>query len=127
MRASSHRDYREKASTVQPKHPDRPELPVRLSKELEGMQMSASGGGFIKSAQHLLVLVDQGVPDGDITDMVHGSAKGGAVGALEGWVECCGDLAGAGSAEQDWGFSNSGAAWRHRSGAAPTSIGSTKA
>ena len=59
-----------------------------------------SRGGFNRSAQHLLVLLDQGVAHGDITDMVHGSAEGGAVGALEEWVEWCSDLAGPGSAEQ---------------------------
>jgi hypothetical protein len=67
------------------------------------------------------------VAHGDVTDKVHGSTEGGAVGSLEDWVECCGDLAGAGSSEQDWGFSNSGVAWRHRAGAAPPSFSSPEA
>ena len=44
-----------------------------------GRRMSAVRGRFNRSAQHLLVLLDQGVAHGDITDMVHGSAEGGAV------------------------------------------------
>src|SRR5215813_3693761 len=86
-----------------------------------------SRGGFNRSAQHLLVLVDQGVAHGDLTDMVHGSAEGGAVGALEEWVKCCSDLAGPGSAEQDWGSANRDAPWRHRAGAARESFGRAQA
>jgi len=89
--------------------------------------MSGVEGGFNDSAQHHLILLDRGVANGDIADMVHGSTEGGAVAALEDWVECCCDLPGAGSAEQDWRISNSGAAWRHRAGAAPTSFGSAEA
>ena len=33
-------------------------------------------GVFNGSAQHLLILLDQGVAHGDITDMVHGSSEG---------------------------------------------------
>ena len=85
------------------------------------------GGGFHRSAQHLLILLDQGVAHGDITDMVHGSAEGGAVGALEEWVKCCSDLTGIGSEEQDWRSANCDAPWRHRAGAAPKSFGSAQA
>src|SRR5688572_20202163 len=84
--------------------------------------MSASGGGFNRSTQHLLVLLNQGVAHGDITDMVHGSAEGGAVGALEEWVKCCSDLPGTGPEEQDWRSANCDAPWRHLAGAAPESF-----
>src|SRR5215813_330830 len=91
------------------------------------MRMSASGGGFNRSAQHLLVLLDQGVAHGDVTDMVHGGAESGAVGALEEWVECCSDLPDTGSEEQDWRSANCDAPWRHRAGAAPESFGRAQA
>src|SRR6516164_4782869 len=41
------------------------------------------------------------VRDGDVTDLVHGSAEGRAVGAMEARVHCCGHLSGAGKEEQD--------------------------
>jgi len=54
---------------------------------------------------------------GYITDMVHGSAEGAAVGSLEEWVKCCSDCPGTGSEEQDWRSANCDAPWRHRAGA----------
>lgn len=33
-------------------------------------------GGFNWSAQHLLILLDEEVADGDVTDIVHGEAEG---------------------------------------------------
>src|ERR1700733_846461 len=51
-------------------------------------------GGFNRSAQHLLILRGEGGCHGDITDFVHGSAEGRAVGAMEERAECCGHLAG---------------------------------
>ena len=33
--------------------------------------------------------------------LFHGSAESRAVGAMEEWAKCCGDLAGAGKEEQD--------------------------
>ena len=59
------------------------------------------GGGFNRSAQHLLILRGEEVCHGDITDLVHGSAEGRAVGAMEKRAKCCGHLAGAGKEEQD--------------------------
>src|SRR6516165_8718544 len=41
------------------------------------------------------------VRDGDVTDLVHGSAEGRAVGAMEARAKCCGHLSGAGKEEQD--------------------------
>jgi hypothetical protein len=58
-------------------------------------------GGFTRSAQHLLIFLDEEVGHGDVTDLVHGAAEGGSVGALEERAECCGYLAGAGKEEQD--------------------------
>jgi acyl-CoA dehydrogenase len=84
-------------------------------------------GGFNGSAQHLLILLDQEVAHGDITDMVHGDAEGRAVGALEERVKCCSDLPGTGSEEQDWRSANCDAPWRNRAGAPPESFGSAKA
>ena len=65
------------------------------------LQCPLSGGGFNGSAQHLLILRDEEVGHGDVTDLVHGGAEGRAVGALEERAECCGYLAGAGKEEQD--------------------------
>src|SRR3982074_2907985 len=79
-------------------------------------------GGFNGSAQHLLILLDQEVAHGDITDMVHGDAEGRAVGALEERVKCCSDLPGPGSEEQDWRSANCDAPWRNRAGAPPESL-----
>ena len=46
--------------------------------------MSALGGEFNRSTQHLLILPDGEVSDGVAgTDMVHAEAEGGALGALE--------------------------------------------
>lgn len=83
-------------------------------------------GGFNESAQHHLILLDRGVGNGDVTDMVHGSTEGRAVGALEEWVECCGDLPSPGSEEQDWRSAHRDASRRHRAGAAAKSFGSVK-
>src|SRR5262245_23608666 len=60
------------------------------------------GGGFNRSAQHLLILRGEEVCHGDVADLVHGSAEGRAVGAMEEWAKCCGHLAGVGKEEQDW-------------------------
>ena len=40
-------------------------------------------GGFNRSAQHLLILRGEEVCDGDVADLVHGSAESRAVGAME--------------------------------------------
>src|ERR1700683_3717460 len=58
-------------------------------------------GGFNRSAQHLLILRGEEVCHGDVTDLVHGSTEGRAVGAMEERTKCCGHLAGAGKEEQD--------------------------
>jgi hypothetical protein len=59
-----------------------------------------SGGGFNGSAQHLLLLRGEEVCDGDVTNLVHGSVEGRAVGAME-RAKYCGHLTGAGKEEQD--------------------------
>src|ERR1700691_4199617 len=61
-------------------------------------------GGFNRSAQHLLILRGEEVCHGDITDLVHSSAEGRAVGAMEERAKCCGHLTGAGKEEQDRRF-----------------------
>jgi hypothetical protein len=38
----------------------------------------------------------------NVTNLVHGSAEGLAVGAMEERAKCCGYLTGAGKEEQDW-------------------------
>jgi hypothetical protein len=51
------------------RHPGRVTIPQR--------GMSAFGGGFNGSTQHLLILLEKEVCDGgDCTDMVHAAAKG---------------------------------------------------
>jgi hypothetical protein len=35
-----------------------------------------SGGDLNRSTQHLLILLDKEVADGDVTDIVHGEAEG---------------------------------------------------
>ena len=57
--------------------------------------MAALGGEFNWSAQHLLILRGEEVRHGDVTGLVHGSAEGRAVGAMEERTKCCGDLSGA--------------------------------
>src|SRR6516162_5608478 len=59
------------------------------------------GGGFNRSAQHLLILRGEEVCHGDVADLVHGSAESRAVGAMEERAKCRGHLAGAGKEEQD--------------------------
>jgi hypothetical protein len=38
--------------------------------------MSGFGGDLNRSTQHLLILLDKEVVDGDVTDIVHGEAEG---------------------------------------------------
>ena len=52
------------------------------------------GGGFNRSAQHLLILRGEEVCHGDVADLVHGSAESRAVGAMEERAKCCGHLEG---------------------------------
>ena len=47
-------------------------------------------GEFNRSAQHLLILRGKEVRHGDVTDLVHGSAEGRTVGAMEERAKCCG-------------------------------------
>src|SRR5215467_10750706 len=77
-----------------------------------------SGGGFNWSAQHLLILLDEEVANGDVTDIVHGEAEGRTLGALEERTKCVGHLPGAGKEEQDRRPADRGSQWRDRSGAA---------
>src|SRR5262249_31670598 len=60
-----------------------------------------AGGGFNWSAQHLLILLDEEVADGDVTDIVYGEAEGRTLGALEERTKCVSHLPGAGKEEQD--------------------------
>jgi hypothetical protein len=39
-------------------------------------QCPVSGGDLNRSTQHLLILLDKEVADGDVTDIVHGEAEG---------------------------------------------------
>jgi len=54
-----------------------PCLPVGVSFLSSVRPMSALGGGFNRSTQHLLILLEEEVCDGgDCTDMVHAAAEG---------------------------------------------------
>src|SRR6478672_7258467 len=86
---------------------EKPRVPVpksrvtSLSPTFAGRERTLWRCGFNRSAQHLLILRGEEVCDGDVADLVHGSAESRAVGAMEEWAKCCGDLAGAGKEEQD--------------------------
>src|SRR5262245_6144034 len=86
-----------------------------------------SGGGFNWSAQHLLILLDEEVANGDVTDIVHGEAEGRTLGALEERTKCVGHLPGAGKEEQDRRPADRGSQWRDRSGAASQGCGGVEA
>src|SRR5262245_28257303 len=85
------------------------------------------GGGFNWSAQHLPILLDEEVADGDVTDIVHGEAEGRTLGALEERTKCVSHLPGAGKEEQDRRPADRGSQWRDRSGAASQSCGGVEA
>ena len=52
-------------------------LQAHISSLFELFAMSAFGGGFNRSTQHLLILLEEEVCDGgDCTDMVHAAAEG---------------------------------------------------
>src|SRR5215470_14348481 len=85
------------------------------------------GGGFNWSAQHLLILLDEEVANGDVTDIVHGEAEGRTLGALEERTKCVGHLPGAGKEEQDRRPADCSSPWRDRAGATPQSCGSVEA
>src|SRR5262245_45790489 len=84
-------------------------------------------GGFNWSAQHLLISLDEEVADGDVTDIVHGEAKGRTLGALEERTKCVSHLPGAGKEKQDRRPADRGAQWRDRSGAASQGCGGVEA
>jgi hypothetical protein len=84
-------------------------------------------GGFNWSAQHLLILLDEEVADGDVTDIIHGEAEGRTLGALEERTKCVGHLPGAGKEEQDRRSADRSSQWRDRSGAASQSCGGVEA
>src|SRR5262245_43578759 len=86
-----------------------------------------SGGDLNRSTQHLLILLDKEVADGDVTDIVHGEAGGRTLGALEERTKCVGHLPGAGKEEQDRRPADRGSQWRDRSGAASQSCGGVEA
>src|SRR5262249_46866670 len=85
------------------------------------------GGGFNWSAQHLLILLDEEVADGDVTDIVYGEAEGRTLGALEERTKCVSHLPGAGKEKQDRRPADRGSQWRDRSGAASQSCGGVEA
>jgi hypothetical protein len=60
------------------------------------------GADSIDQRNTLLILRGEEVCHGDVTDLVHGSAEGRAVGAMEERAKRRGHLAGAGKEEQDW-------------------------
>src|SRR5215475_12449636 len=84
-------------------------------------------GGFNWSTQHLLISLDEEVADGDVTDIVHGEAKGRTLGALEERTKCVSHLPGAGKEKQDRRPADRGAQWRDRSGAASQGCGGVEA
>src|SRR5262245_29809571 len=84
-------------------------------------------GGFNWSAQHLLILLDEEVADGDVTDIVYGEAEGRTLGALEERTKCVRHLPGAGKEKQDRRPADRGSQWRDRSGAASQSCGGVEA
>src|SRR5215475_11038786 len=84
-------------------------------------------GGFNWSAQHLLISLDEEVADGDVTDIVHGEAKGRTLGALEERTKCVSHLPGAGKEKQDRRPADRGAQWRDRFGAASQGCGGVEA
>src|SRR5260370_20501831 len=81
-----------------------------------------SEGEFNRSVQHLLILLDEEVADGDVTDIVHGEAEGRTLGALEERTKCVSHLPGAGKEDQDRRPADRASQWRDPSGApTPTS------
>jgi hypothetical protein len=44
--------------------------------EFDFAECPLSGGDLNRSTQHLLILLDKEVADGDVTDIVHGEAEG---------------------------------------------------
>ena len=57
------------ASRAFPKRAEVDASPVPIERLL-------SGGDLNRSTQHLLILLDKEVADGDVTDIVHGEAEG---------------------------------------------------
>lgn len=51
-------------------------LVARSGHANDAEQCLLSGGDLNRSTQHLLILLDKEVADGDVTDIVHGEAKG---------------------------------------------------
>src|SRR5215468_10756644 len=100
---------------------------VRLGHSAKSAQCPGYPGGFNWSAQHLLILLDEEVANGDVTDIVHGEAEGRTLGALEERTKCVGHLPGAGKEEQDRRPADRGSQWRDRSGAASQSCGGVEA
>src|SRR5262249_39600819 len=84
-------------------------------------------GGFKWSAQHVLILLDEKVANGDVTDIDHGEAEGRTLGALEERTKCVAHLPGAGKEEQDRRPADRGSQWRDRSGAPSQGCGGVEA
>ena len=57
-----------------------PDTPLRADArdrdEFDFAECPLSGGDLNRSTQHLLILLDKEVADGDVTDIVHGEAEG---------------------------------------------------
>src|SRR6266403_878556 len=90
-------------------------------------QCPVSGGDLNRSTQHLLILLDKEVADGDVTDSVHGESKGCTLRALEERTKCVSHHPGDGKEEQDRRPADRGSQWRDRSGAALQSCGGVEA
>src|SRR5262245_36227940 len=108
------------------------QLTVQEQRDLNALgqrchMMRISPGGFNWSAQHLLILLDEEVATGDVTDIVHGEAEGRTLGALEERTKGVGHLPGAGKEEQDRRPADRGSQWRDRSGAASQGCGGVEA
>src|SRR6266436_3869084 len=109
------------------KRPSMSPLQVRLGHSGMSDQCPDYPGEFNRSVQHLLILLDEEVADGDVTDIVHGEAEGRTLGALEERTKCVSHLPGAGKEEQDRRPADRGSQWRDRSGAASQSCGGVEA
>ena len=49
---------------------------ARYAVRVSSHQCRSWGGDLNRSTQHLLILLDKEVADGDVTDIVHGEAEG---------------------------------------------------
>src|SRR5438477_7833124 len=50
--------------------------PAPRCRAVAALKLEERGGDLNRSTQHLLILLDKEVADGDVTDIVHGEAEG---------------------------------------------------